>query len=49
MIMKWYKIIKLLIEVLSFGLLTYEKVNREREETVEDDSSRSDSDSKTDN
>lgn len=27
--MKWYKIIKLLIELLTFGLCTYEKFEKE--------------------
>lgn len=33
--MKWYKIIKILIEFLSFGLLTYERFNKEKDSDEE--------------
>lgn len=33
--MTWYKILKIIIEVLSFGLLTYEKVENKQKENTE--------------
>lgn len=36
--MKWYKIVKIIIELLTFGLFTYEKFNKEEDRDVSNDS-----------
>lgn len=34
--MKWYKILKLIIELLTFGLCTYEKFEKQEKEDSDD-------------